>query len=144
LSSFISTSERQSIASADRKGKEQMGRQPDIMFVLKYLEVFFELLYVECSRLYCTQQKKKNDEIKLWRETNDGAKDKANVHRYYHLQFAEIPVQLSDANVVAKFIETLLRNILIINVSLLYHASIFTSQRQMEDSTTVSTSRDDY
>jgi hypothetical protein len=52
LSSFISTSERQSIASADRKSKGQMGRRPDIMFVLKYLENFFELLYVECSRLY--------------------------------------------------------------------------------------------
>ena len=177
MSSFISTSERQSIASADRKGKGQMGRRPDIMFVLKYLEVFFELLYVKCSRLYCTQQKKKDDEIKLWRETNDGMyyvrkvlkpdkdqfgvvgvqvagnmlhlnvliRDRANVHRYYHLQSAKIPVQLSDANVVAKFIETLLllRNILITNVSLLYHASISTSQRQMEDSTTVSTPRDD-
>ena len=106
------------------------------MSVLKYL-VFFELLYVECSRLHCTQQKKKDDEIKLWRETNDGTyyvrkvlkpdkdqfgvvgvqvagnmlhlnvlvRDRTNVH---HLQSAEIPVQLSDANVVAKFIETLL------------------------------------
>ena len=112
------------------------------------------------------------DEIKLWRKTNDGmyyvrkvlkpgvvgvqvagnmlhlnvlVRDRANVHRHYHLQSAEIPVQLSDANVVAKFIETLLllRNILITNVSLLYHASISTSQRQMEDSTTVSTPRDD-
>ncbi|CAG8485916.1 3320_t:CDS:2 [Paraglomus occultum] len=127
------TSERQSIASADRKGKGQMGRRPDIMFVLKYLEVFFELLYVECSRLYCTQQKKVDNEVKLWRETNDGmyyvckvlkpdkdqfgvvgvqvaenmlhlnilVRNRANVHQYYHLQSAEIPVQLSDAKVVA-------------------------------------------
>ena len=49
LSSFISTSERQSIASADRKGEGQVKRRPDIMYVIKYLDVFFELMYVECS-----------------------------------------------------------------------------------------------
>ena len=65
LSSFISTSEWQSIASADRKGKGQLERWPDIMYVVKYLDVFFELMYVECSRLYCNQQKKIDDEIKL-------------------------------------------------------------------------------
>ncbi|RHZ81018.1 hypothetical protein Glove_128g5 [Diversispora epigaea] len=53
LSSFISTSERQSIASADRKGK--IGRKPDIMYVVKYLNVFFEIMYLKCSRLHCTQ-----------------------------------------------------------------------------------------
>ena len=70
LSAFISTSERQSIASADRKGK--MGRRPDIMYVVKHMGVFFELMYVECSRLHCNEKKKKDDEIKLWRECNDG------------------------------------------------------------------------
>jgi len=140
LSSFISTSERQSIASADRKGEGQVGRRPDIMYVVKYLDVFFELMYVECSRLYCSQQKKIDDEIKLWRESNDGMfwvrkvlkpekdqfgivgvqvagnmlhlnvliRDKANVHRYFHLQSAEIPVRLSDVSVVTKFVKTLL------------------------------------
>ncbi|CAG8830440.1 38812_t:CDS:2, partial [Gigaspora margarita] len=49
LPSFISTSERESIASADRKGDGQMGRRPDIMFM----------------------QKKVDDDIKLWRECND-------------------------------------------------------------------------
>ena len=73
-------------------------------------------------------------------------RDKANVHKYFHLQSAEIPVRLSDVDVVTKFVETLLllRNILITNLSLLYHASIFISERQKEDSTTVSTPmRDD-
>ncbi|CAG8719063.1 7712_t:CDS:1, partial [Ambispora leptoticha] len=73
-------------------------------------------------------------------------RDMVNVYRYYHLQSAEIPVQFSDEAVVTKFIETLLllRNIVITNLSLLYHALIATSQRQMEGSTTVSTPRDDY
>src|SRR6185436_13364300 len=135
-------------------------------------------MYVECSRLICSPQKKTDDEIKLWRETNDGlywirqslkpgkdqfgivgmqvagnvlhlnllVRDMVNVHRYYHLQSAEIPVQFSDEAVVTKFIETLLFlcNIIITNLSLLYHAPTATSQRQMEDSTTVSTPRDDY
>ena len=73
-------------------------------------------------------------------------RDKANIHRYFHLQLAEIPVQLSNVSVVTKFVEIflLLRNILITNLSLLYHASIFISERQKEDSTTVSTPmRDD-
>ncbi len=68
-------------------------------------------------------------------------RDKANVHRYFHLQSAEIPVRLSNVSIVTKFVETLLllRNILITNLSLLHHTSIFISERQKEDSTTVST-----
>src|SRR6266542_1811039 len=149
LSSFISNSERQSITSADRKGEGQMGRRPDIMYVVKYLDVFFELMYVECSRLYCSQQKKIDDEIKLWRESNDGMfwvrkalkpekdqfgiigvqvagnmlhlniliRDKANIHRYFHLQSTDIHIQMSDVGIITKFVETLLllRNLLITN-----------------------------
>ncbi|RHZ84499.1 hypothetical protein Glove_80g10 [Diversispora epigaea] len=174
-SSFISTSERQSIASADRRG---VGRRPDIMFVIKHLDVFFELMYIECSRLFCTEQKKVDDDIKVWRECNDGMyytrktvnpdkdqfgiigvqiagdtlhlnvliRDKTNVHRYYHIQSAKIPVQFSDEGDVIKFVETLLllRNILITNISLLCHGTITSSQRLKEGSTTVTTPRDDY
>ena len=32
----------------------------------------YELLYIECSRISCAKQKKQDDEIKLWREVNDG------------------------------------------------------------------------
>ncbi|CAG8530738.1 12900_t:CDS:1 [Racocetra persica] len=167
LFSFISASERQSIASSDRKGKGR-GRRPDIMFVIKYLEIFFELMYLECPRLYCDPRKKTDDEIKLWRETNDGiywvrrvlkpekeqfgivgvqiagnilhlnvlVRDIADIHRYLHIQSAEIP---SSADTVTKFVETLLflRNILITNLSLLYHASASISERQKENSTNV-------
>ncbi|CAG8850785.1 8516_t:CDS:1, partial [Gigaspora margarita] len=137
LSSFISTSERQSIASSDRKGEGQ-GRQPDIMFVVKYLGVFFEHVYLECSRLYCSQKKKVDDEINFG-ENNDGiywvrkilkldkeqfgivgmqiagnilhlnvlVRDKADIHRYFHIQLTEIPVQSSSVETVTKFKETL-------------------------------------
>jgi len=56
-------------------------------------------------------------------------RDMVNVHRY-HLRSVEILVQFSDEAVVTKFIETLLllRNIVITNLSLLYHASISTLQ----------------
>ncbi|RHZ89327.1 hypothetical protein Glove_16g40 [Diversispora epigaea] len=175
---FISTSEKQSVASANRKGDGFMGRRPDIMFVAKYRETIFELMYVECSRLICTAQKKIDDDIKLWRECNDGlfwvrqtlkpdkdqfgivgvqiagnelhlnllVRDIRNVHRYYHLRSVEIPVQFSNGRVVYEFIETLLllRNLIITNLSLLYHGTVTSSQRLKEGSTTVTTPRDDY
>ncbi|CAG8492054.1 13800_t:CDS:1 [Cetraspora pellucida] len=71
-SSFISISERESLASANRKGDGQAGRHPDIMFIVKHLDVLFKIMYVEYSRLVCTSQKKDDDDIKLWRECNDG------------------------------------------------------------------------
>ncbi|CAJ0907528.1 11647_t:CDS:2 [Entrophospora sp. SA101] len=69
-SSYISIAEKQSTASADRKGK--FGKRPDLMFILKHKEFVYELVYGEFSRLVCTEDKKENDNIKLWRETNDG------------------------------------------------------------------------
>ncbi|GET02582.1 hypothetical protein GLOIN_2v1489056 [Rhizophagus clarus] len=57
--------------------------------------------------------------------------DGANVDRYYHLHESRIPVQKSEPAVIAKFIETLLilRNILIVNMSLLPHGSTPKSDR---------------
>ncbi|RIB16634.1 hypothetical protein C2G38_1495689 [Gigaspora rosea] len=69
---FISTAERQSTASANRKGKGHLGKQQDFMYLQKREGKIFELVYGECSRLLCSDTKKKDDEIKLWRETNDG------------------------------------------------------------------------
>ncbi|RIA92764.1 hypothetical protein C1645_763963 [Glomus cerebriforme] len=178
-SSYVSTSEKQSIASADRRGEGYSGRRPDIMFVLKHGEYIYELIYAECSRL-------------LWREVNDGifwtrkgcypdkdkfgiigiqvagmfsfsyytfhhltmshtkigcklhlnvlVRDSGDIHRYYHLKSAEIPVQQSEEDVVAEFIETLLilRNILVVNMSLIFHTQVPRSRRRMEKSSTVS------
>ncbi|RIB11218.1 hypothetical protein C2G38_2204039 [Gigaspora rosea] len=49
-------------------------------------------------------------------------RDKTNINRYYHIQSAEIPVQVSDPNIVTNFIE-ILHNILITNITLLYHGT---------------------
>ncbi|RIA84924.1 hypothetical protein C1645_741956 [Glomus cerebriforme] len=135
---YISTYERQSIASADRR--KRSGRRPDIIFVMMDRGKKYELIYTECSRLFCTEQKIKDDAIKIWRETNDRMywvykgqrpekdefgviglqvagsmlrltvliRDGANVDRYYHLHESRIPVQKSEPAVVVKFIETLL------------------------------------
>ncbi|PKK47892.1 hypothetical protein RhiirC2_872266, partial [Rhizophagus irregularis] len=154
--------ERQSIASADRR--KRSGRRPDIIFVMIDRGKKYELMYTECLRLFCTEQKIKDDAVKIWRETNDGMywvykgrrpekdefgiiglqvagsilrltvliRDGANVNRYYHLHESRIPVQKSEPAVIAKFIETLLilRNILIVNMSLLPHGSTPKSDRQ--------------
>ncbi|CAG8727915.1 20161_t:CDS:2, partial [Racocetra persica] len=148
-SSFISTSERESAASVDRKGNGQAGRCSDIMFMVKHLDMLFEIMYVECSRLVCTPQKTIDDDVKLWRECNDVAgdilhlnvliRDQTNVNRYYNIESAKIPMQKSEETVVIKFVETLLLlyNIVITNLSLLYHRSVCISERQKEDSTTV-------
>uniref|UniRef100_U9T644 Uncharacterized protein n=1 Tax=Rhizophagus irregularis (strain DAOM 181602 / DAOM 197198 / MUCL 43194) TaxID=747089 RepID=U9T644_RHIID len=145
-SSYVSSAERQSSASADRKGEGRTGRRPDIMFVMKHDGKKYELIYVESSRLSCIPQKEKDDEIKLWRETNDGMywvhkssgldKDVGNVHRYYHLYEAEIPVQQSDPSTVTNFVKTLLilRNILIVNMSLLLNAPSVRSKRNKDSS----------
>ncbi|CAG8849762.1 24721_t:CDS:1, partial [Racocetra persica] len=69
--SFISTSERESIVSADRKGDGQVGRHPDIMLMVEHLDVLFEIMYVKCSRLVCMSQKMVDDDIKLWRECSN-------------------------------------------------------------------------
>lgn len=41
------------------------------MFTMKHYEKNYELLYIECSRLFCTKQKDQDDEVKLWWKCND-------------------------------------------------------------------------
>ncbi|CAJ0841362.1 12703_t:CDS:2 [Entrophospora sp. SA101] len=171
-STFVSSSERQSDASADRRGDGRSGKRPDIMFVMKHSRKNYELLYAECSRLSCTTQKEKDDQVKLWREVNDGMfwvrksrkpdkdefgiigvqvagrkirlsvliRDMSEIHRYYNLHESEIPVQQSDPSIVSKFVETLLilRNILIVNMTLLHNVPLSRSIRHLEDSSTIS------
>ncbi|CAG8838714.1 42363_t:CDS:2, partial [Gigaspora margarita] len=64
--------ERQSIASKDRRGEDKMGRRPDIMFEVLHEGKVYELMYGECSRIFCIPKKELDDRTKLWRETNDG------------------------------------------------------------------------
>lgn len=49
-----------------------MGKRPDFMYLIKQKTKIFELIFGECSRVICDKNKKKRDEIKLWREVNDG------------------------------------------------------------------------
>src|SRR4051794_33643475 len=71
-STFVSSSERQSSASANRKGDGRSERRPDVMFVMKHNGKNYELLFTECSRLSCTSKKERDDEAKLWHKVNDG------------------------------------------------------------------------
>nr|CAG8510047.1 8047_t:CDS:2 [Entrophospora candida] len=105
--------ERQSITNAGREGK------------------LFELVFGKCSCLLCSDIKKKEDKIKLWRETNDGMfwvqqpekgqfgteiqlnvliRDNLDIHQYYHLKKTQIHIQRSEQalSTLPEFVELLL------------------------------------
>ena len=42
------------------------------MVEVERAKLMHEILYAECFRISCPQQKGVDDQIKLWRETNDG------------------------------------------------------------------------
>ena len=42
------------------------------MYLLKHENKIFEFIYGEYSRLICTNNKKDEDKVKLFKETNDG------------------------------------------------------------------------
>ncbi|CAG8489050.1 3408_t:CDS:2 [Cetraspora pellucida] len=128
-SNFVSSSELQSSTSADRKVK----------------------LWRECNdRIYWARKSSRpnKDEFGIIGVQIAGTmicvliRDSADVHRYYHLREAEIPIRQSNPIIVANFIEVLLilRNILIVNIDLLYNALIPRMLRKVEDSSTVSSS----
>ena len=136
------------------------------MFIEQIEGKLYELLYVECSRSICNESKKHDDEIKLWREMNDGMdfvyksckpetnkfgifgiqvagkmmhlniliKDADNIHRLYHLYSTKIPIRSSDLNDVFNFVKLLLllRNNMIVNISLLMHAPSVRSDRSLK------------
>ncbi|CAG8848445.1 11499_t:CDS:2, partial [Gigaspora margarita] len=168
-SGYISTAERQSMASKDRRG---VGKRPDLMFIASCNNRTYELIFAESSRIVCDKQKKNDDEVKLWREMNDGMywahkgckSDKDNfgiigiqvrgtemrlntlvrgvdeIDRLYNLFTVEIPIQPTDEDIVFRFVEALLtlRNILHVNISLLFYASPVSSS---SNSSTVSSPR---
>ncbi|CAB4389196.1 unnamed protein product [Rhizophagus irregularis] len=71
-------------------------------------------------------------------------KDINDVQRLYHLQSIIIPVQPTDAEILTHFVEALLvlRNITIVNNSLLFHASRSKSNRLRRKSSTVSSDKE--
>ncbi|GES74930.1 hypothetical protein GLOIN_2v1776328 [Rhizophagus clarus] len=141
----LSTAERQSLASkarknagADKKRMEKKPELPDVMVLDQYVDKIIELIYVECSRIVCSATKKANDEVKLWRETLDGASfvagttiylnvlmnDTSGIPRYFHLDYADIPLDSNSPKRIKSLVRLLLtlRNILIVNKSLLARA----------------------
>ena len=60
-SGYISTAERQSIASKDRRG---VGKRLDIMFIASCNNRSYELIYSESFCIICDEQKKENDRVK--------------------------------------------------------------------------------
>jgi len=57
-SGYISTAERQSIASKDRRG---IGKRPDVMFIISCNNRLYELIYGESFHIIYDKQKKENE-----------------------------------------------------------------------------------
>ncbi|CAJ0842511.1 6794_t:CDS:2 [Entrophospora sp. SA101] len=72
-------------------------------------------------------------------------KDTDDINCLYHLRSVEIPIQLVDEEGVSQFVEALLilRNNLIVNISLLMNAPEAKSEHQKKRSSTVSSYRED-
>ena len=88
------SAERQSTASADRI-KEGHGKRPDFMHLIKWEGKMFELVFGECSRIICNNNKKRDDEIKLWREANDGMFWVRKLRKPEKEQFTIIGIQVA-------------------------------------------------
>ncbi|RHZ55603.1 hypothetical protein Glove_413g25 [Diversispora epigaea] len=69
-------------------------------------------------------------------------KDSYDIHRLFHLCSVEIPIRPSSGEDVLQFVEALLllRNIMIVNISLLFHSSETRSKRlkRQSSSSTIS------
>jgi hypothetical protein len=95
----LSTAERQSKASKARINLgivgERMGKKPDIMGLFIQDEKIIELLYTESSRIVCSKSKKADDEVKLWRETLDGASYISALCRPVGNQFGVVGIQVA-------------------------------------------------
>ncbi|RHZ71243.1 hypothetical protein Glove_261g89 [Diversispora epigaea] len=87
--------EQQSIASANRRGDGKVERRPDIMFINKEDDKYYELMYAKCFRIICTKQKEEDDDIKLWRKCNDGLYWAQKSHRLKKEQFGIIGIQVA-------------------------------------------------
>ncbi|GES80357.1 hypothetical protein GLOIN_2v1776328 [Rhizophagus clarus] len=95
----LSTAERQSLASKARRNlginEERMGKKPDVMGLLKQNEKIIELMYTESSRIICSKSKKEDDDVKLWRETLDGASFVSALCRPAGNQFGIVGIQVA-------------------------------------------------
>ncbi|RHZ78714.1 hypothetical protein Glove_157g68 [Diversispora epigaea] len=136
---FLSTAERQSMASKARKSfgpneersthKTPIGKKPDVMVMAKYGGKIFELAYVESSRILCVACRPTNNQfgivgIQVAGEDlylNILVKDASGILRYFHVDQVEIPFTKNTPWRVEPLILLLLtlRNIMI-NISASY------------------------
>ena len=72
-----------------------MGKKPDVMGLLKQDKKIIELMYTESSRIICSKSKKADDDVKLWRETLDGASFVSALCRPAGNQFGVVGIQVA-------------------------------------------------
>ncbi|CAG8635230.1 11106_t:CDS:2 [Paraglomus brasilianum] len=65
------------------------------MRLLKWGDKILELLYVESSRILCSNSKKTDDDVKLWRETLDGVSFVDALCRPVGNQFGIVGIQIA-------------------------------------------------
>ncbi|CAG8552578.1 3371_t:CDS:2, partial [Scutellospora calospora] len=90
----LSTAERQSLASKARRNP-RIGKKPDVMVLVKHEQKVDELVYVECSRVVCTNTKRDDDAVKLWREALDGISYVGTSCRPASNQFGIVGIQVA-------------------------------------------------
>jgi hypothetical protein len=95
FTNYYYSAERQSVASADRMQEGRQGKRPDFMHIIKLDGKIFELVFGECSRVICNDNKKHEDEIKLWREANDGMYWVRKLRKPEKEQFTIIGIQVA-------------------------------------------------
>ena len=74
-----------------------MGKKPDVMGLIKQDDKIFELIYTESSCIICSETKKEEDDVKLWRETLDGASFISALCRPTGNQFGIVGIQVAGS-----------------------------------------------
>uniref|UniRef100_U9TZ88 Uncharacterized protein n=1 Tax=Rhizophagus irregularis (strain DAOM 181602 / DAOM 197198 / MUCL 43194) TaxID=747089 RepID=U9TZ88_RHIID len=82
--------------NSDINNRRADGKKPDIMGLLEQDEKIIELLYTESSRIVCSNSKKSDDEVKLWRETLDEASYISALCRPTGNQFGIVGIQVAE------------------------------------------------
>ncbi|CAG8557801.1 2014_t:CDS:2, partial [Dentiscutata heterogama] len=73
----------------------RIGKKPDVMVLVKHEQKVDELVYVECSRVVCTNTKRDDDAVKLWREALDGISYVGKSCRPASNQFGIVGIQVA-------------------------------------------------
>ncbi|CAG8837861.1 14693_t:CDS:2 [Racocetra persica] len=67
----------------------------DVMVLVKHEQKVDELVYVECSRIVCTNTKRDDDVVKLWRKALDGISYVGTSYRLASNQFGIVGIQVA-------------------------------------------------